>query len=194
MPLSSFALILLLILSTALPCAAQEDRRSFGLLDRLPGEDPSCDFVNRSYERTFGRNYSARTYGVQPTGDYELIETGIFVGDLAYDRQGLGRWHLRHRELRQTVDGIGAVFRHCSDASDSLYGAVPVKVFQVDWARNGYNAKSEVVIATATAKFIKITSHFIGIPPSGFPVVMGIFETKRDRIKAPSDAIDLRNE
>ncbi|MBA8835215.1 hypothetical protein [Rhizobium leguminosarum] len=186
MRLSFYAPILPLILSVALPCAAQEDR--------LPGEDPSCDFVNRSYERTFGRNYSARTYGVQPTGDYELIETGIFVGDLAYDRQGLGRWHLRHRELRKTVHGIGAVFRHCSKASDSLYGAVPVKVFQVDWSRNGYNAKSEVVIATATAKFIKITSHFIGKPPTAFPVAMAIFETKRDRIKAPSDAIDLRNE
>lgn len=164
------------------------------MLDRLPGEDPACDFVNRSYERTFGGNFSARTYGVQPMGDYELIETGIFIGDLAYDRQGLGRWHLRHRGLRKTVDGIGAVFRHCSNASDSLYGALPVKVFQVDWARNGYNAKSEVVIATATAKFVKITSHFVGRSPSGFPVMMGLIETKGDRIKAPSDAIDLRYE
>ncbi|NKK54735.1 hypothetical protein GFM44_01985 [Rhizobium leguminosarum bv. viciae] len=194
MRLSFFALILPLILSVALPCAAQEHRRSFGLLDRLPGEDPSCDFVNRSYERTFGGKFSARTYGVQPMGDYELIETGIFIGDLAYDRQGLGRWHLRHRGLRKTVDGIGAIFRHCSNASDSLYGAVPVKVFQVDWARNGYNTKTEVLIATATAKFVKITSHFVGKSPSGFPVMMGLVETKGDRIKAPSDAIDLRNE
>ncbi|MGR9249480.1 hypothetical protein [Rhizobium leguminosarum] len=194
MRLSFFAPILPLILLVALPCAAQEDRRSFGLLDRLPGEDPSCDFVNRSYERTFGGNYSARIYGVQPTGDYQLIETEIFVGDLAYDRQGLGRWHLRHRGLRKTIGEIGAVFRHCSNASDSLYGAVPVKVFQVDWSRNGYNAKSEVVIATATAKFVKITSHFVGESPSDFPVVMGIFETKRDRIKSPPKAVDLRNE
>ncbi|MGO8085474.1 hypothetical protein AB9E31_37065, partial [Rhizobium leguminosarum] len=63
---SFFASIFPLILSVALPCAAQEDR--------LPGEYPSCDFVNRSYELTFGRNYSARTYGVQQTGGYELIE------------------------------------------------------------------------------------------------------------------------
>ena len=194
MRVSIVALILALILSVVSQSAAQEDRRSFALLDRLPGEDPSCDFVNRSYERTFGGNFSARTYGVQPMGDYELIETGIFIGDLAYDRQGLGRWHLRHRGLRKTVDGIGAVFRHCSNASDSLYGAVPVKVFQVDWARNGYNAKSEVVISTATSKIIKTTRQFVGATPTGFPVMTEIFETKRDRIKAPSDAVDLRNE
>ncbi|MGX9993815.1 hypothetical protein N2600_31520 (plasmid) [Rhizobium sp. WSM1274] len=96
--------------------------------------------------------------------------------------------------LRKTVDGIGAVLRHCSDASDSLYGAVPVKVFQVDWARDGYNAKSEVVISTATSKIIKTTRQFVGATPTGFAVMTEIFETKRHRIKAPSDAIDLRSE
>jgi len=192
--LSFFALILPLILTVALPCAAQEDRRSFGLHDRLPGEDPSCDFVNRSYERTVGGYYATRLYGVQPTGEFELLLMRVFMGDVAYDRQGLGRWHLRYRGPRKTVDGIGAVFRHCSNASDGFYGAVPVKVFQVDWSRDGYNAKSEVVISTATSKIIKNSRQFIGATPTGFPVMTEFFETKRDRIKAPSDAIDLRNE
>ncbi|MEF3128327.1 hypothetical protein [Rhizobium leguminosarum] len=69
-----------------------------------------------------------------------------------------------------------------------------MKVFQVDWARNGYNAKSEVVISTATSKIIKTTRQFVGATPTGFPVMTEIFETKRARIKTPSDAIDLRNE
>lgn len=194
MRVSIVALILALILSVVSQSAAQEDRRSFGLLDRLPGEDPSCDFVNRSYERTFGGNFASRLYGVQPTGAFELLLMRVVIGDLAYDRQGLGRWHLRYRGLRRTVDGIGAVFRHCSNASDSLYGAVPVKVFQVDWARDGYNAKSEVVISTATSKIIKIPRQFVGATPTGFPVMTEIFETKRYRVKAPTDAIDLRRE
>ncbi|NNU53260.1 hypothetical protein [Rhizobium indigoferae] len=194
MRVSIVALILPVILSVVSQSAAQEDRRSFGLLDRLPDEDPSCDFVNRSYERTFGGNFAYRLYGVQPAGAFDLLEIRVFIGDFAYDRQGLGRWHLRHRGLRKTVDGIGAVFRHCSNASDSLYGAAPVKVFQVDWARNGYNAKSEVMISTATSKIIKTTRQFVGATPTGFPVMTEIFETKRDRIKAPSDAVDLRNE
>ncbi|PZM08843.1 hypothetical protein CPY51_28170 [Rhizobium tubonense] len=29
-----------------------DNERSFGLVDRLPGEDPSCDAVNRAYEKT----------------------------------------------------------------------------------------------------------------------------------------------
>jgi hypothetical protein len=194
MRLSIFAFTLSLVLSVAPQSAAQEDRRSFGFFDRVPGEDPSCDFVNRAYESTVGGNYATRLYGVQPTGAFELLSVRIFIGNLAYDRQGLGRWHLRHRGLRKTVDGIGAVQRHCSNTSDGFYGAVPVKVFQVDWARDGYNAKSEVVISTATSKIIKTTRQFVGATPTGFSVMTEIFDTKRDRIKAPSDVIDLRNE
>ncbi|MGO6813055.1 hypothetical protein ACCS61_37095 [Rhizobium ruizarguesonis] len=194
MRLSIFALILPLILTVATQSAAQEDRRSFGLDVRLPGEDPSCDFVNRSYERTVGGNYATRLYGVQQTGDFELLELRVFIGDLSYDRQGLGRWHLRHRGLRRTVDGIGAVFRHCSNASDGFYGAVPVKVIQADWARNGYNAKAEVLISIGTSKIIKITRRFVGAKPTGFQVMTEIVDTKRDRVKAPPDAIDLRDD
>jgi len=57
---SFFPLIFALSLSIASPSSAQEDRRSSGLLDRLPGEDPSCDFVNRSYERAHSKGISRR--------------------------------------------------------------------------------------------------------------------------------------
>jgi hypothetical protein len=169
-----------------------EDRRGLRSSEHLKGEDPSCDFINRAYERTASGNFATRVYGVEPSGAINILGSNTYIGRFAYDRQGLGKWHLRYRVRRKTVDGIGAVFRNCVLESTGLYGRVPVKTYRVDWAREGYNAKSEVVISELTSKFIKTTRHFAGQSPAGFPVMLEVFDTKRDRIKAPADAIDLR--
>lgn len=185
-------LMTLTIIGVGAQSSFAEDARSTGLHDRLPDEDPSCDFVNRAYERTFSGNFTARVYGLEPSGGIRLFGTDTYIGYSHYFRQRLGNWYLQYRVLRPTVEAVGAVFQNCSIATDSLYGGVPVKVYQVDWARNGYNAKAEVVISAATSKFIKSTRRFIGKPPYGFPVTLDIFDTHRERVKTPAKFIDLR--
>lgn len=171
-----------------------EDVRTSGASSRELGEDPSCDFVNRSYVNTAAGNFAVTIYGVEPTGSIKLLDSSKYIGRAAYDRQGLGSWHLRYRDYQKTVDGIGAVFRNCAGPFDRTYGGIPVKIYRVDWARNGYNAKSEVIISAGTSKFIKVTRHFTKQSPLGSPVMIDVFETDREKIEAPSDAIDLRDD
>jgi hypothetical protein len=170
-----------------------EDRRSFGFADRRQGEDPSCDLVNRAYERTFNGNLATRIYSVEPNGAADLLETYRLVGSASYDRTSLGTWHKRYRGFQSTVDGIGAVFRNCEFVSHQDYGNIPTQSFRGDWARLGYNASVEVWISEVSGKVIKTVRRFNGKSPHDFPpIVMDIFETRREFIQEPTDFVDLR--
>jgi hypothetical protein len=169
-----------------------EDRRSFGLSDRVEGEDPSCDVVNRAYERTYRGNLATRVYSVQRDGTIDALGLYRFIGNASYDRRLPGRWHKRHRGMVKTMDGIGAVFRNCKLVSRPSYGRIPTLLFTVDWARRGYNASSEVWISEQTQKFIKVIRRFRGKSEDGFEVLMDFLETRRELIEEPSDFVDLR--
>ena len=77
------ALVTLTIIGAGAQVSFAEDARSTGLHDRLPGEDPSCDIVNRSYERTVRGNFATRIYSVEPTGVTDIFETDIYIGRLS---------------------------------------------------------------------------------------------------------------
>ncbi|WP_148221726.1 hypothetical protein [Rhizobium leguminosarum] len=63
LPFHRFIVVCLALLAVTPARAVAEDRRSFGINEPLPGEDPTCNEVNRAFENTYNSGrYSSRMY------------------------------------------------------------------------------------------------------------------------------------
>lgn len=161
-----FAVMLLLSRSSF---AGQE--RSFGVIDRLKGEDPSCDLVNRAYERTANAsNYVI--YVNELRGDGKIIPD--FEDWLTPTNEILyysvpNKGSINKRPMRLTVLQDAPLLRNCrfvAKVSTIAYGRA--QRYAADWQRGTWKSRIDIWIATDTNRFLQASRDFSGLP-SPFP-------------------------
>jgi hypothetical protein len=150
-----FSSICLIIPSVA---AGTEDARNHGLVDRLPGEDPTCDIVNRAYQnaQNHGR-VSEFIFEVGPTSN-SLWAEYRYIRRRSYDHKIEDYvWDTRPRPYLKTTENGRPIFTACQPVIDPA--ALPgTTEFSARWTRHGKSASATISISNG--KIYRIERHF----------------------------------
>jgi hypothetical protein len=176
------------ILTAAIPLAAHcEDPRSFGLVDRLPGEDASCNVVNRAYQEMadHGRlsvNIYRWTSGHlgSPWAEYRYVQRSIFE-----QRLEKRLWDTWPRPFRETVENGKPVFSDCEPVAGETQPGQEPSEYSAHWSRNGIGAYAKIRISNGEAA--KIERHFDpGRGPFPFDDTVEVYR-EDPRLSSPVD-------
>ncbi|NEJ69365.1 hypothetical protein GR197_02240 [Rhizobium phaseoli] len=180
--LSFVCFALLFVISTP---AAAEDRRSFGVNEPLPGEDPTCGEANRAFENTYNSGrYSSRIY----LADGSLFAEHRFNGKTLYERKEEGGiWSLFTRFPSETVTDAGPVLTDCKLISYEKNDNTNVGIFSARWHRDPYYASVKIWLSTTDRLVLKTERLFAaGAGPFPTQTAVDVFETDRDKVVVPS--------
>ncbi|MBB4114531.1 hypothetical protein FHT80_003882 [Rhizobium sp. BK226] len=173
-----------LLFVTPVPTVA-EDRRSFGINEPLPGEDPTCSDANRAFENTYNSGrYSSRIY----LADGSLFAEFRYNGKTQYQREEEGGiWSLSTRFPSKTVTDVGPVLADCRLISYEENDNANVRVFSARWHRGRYHASIKIWLSTTDRLVLKTERRFDpGATPFPTQTVVDVFETDRDKVLVPS--------
>jgi hypothetical protein len=149
------------ILTAAIPLTARgEDPRSFGLVERLSGEDASCDVVNRAYQKmaNHGR-FSVDAYEWAPGElgspwvEYRYVQRSIFE-----QRLNKRLWEAWPRPIRETMENGKPVFTNCEPVAGETQPGQEPSEYSARWSRNGIGAYAKIRISNGEA--VRIERHF----------------------------------
>ncbi|MCH4548314.1 hypothetical protein MK632_21480 [Rhizobium changzhiense] len=187
LPFHRFIAVCLALLVVTPALAAAEDRRSFGINEPLPGEDPTCNEANRAFENTYNSGrYSTRIYLAD--GQVSLFLERRFIGETVYEREEGSAWLARIRGLTTTVTEVGPILTDCKFISYEKYRKTNVGQFSARWHRGPYHASIKIWIS-ATDRMVLKTERLFDPGPKPLPAqtVMDFFETDRDKVAVPDE-------
>lgn len=173
------------MLDVATGSTKTEDPRSNGVVDRLPGEDASCDAVNRAYQNTVGRGSVQDAVYEVGADSNSLFAESRWIGRFAYSHQiqevVWGRWQ---RIYLQTMEDGRPVFSNCHPINASVSGPRSLK-YEAHYERRGSTASATIWIEDD--RMARIERHFDpGKSPYPFAVSLEIF-TDDGRLEVPLD-------
>ena len=173
------------------PAFADQDR-NFGIVDRQPEEDPSCEAVNRAYERTANSgtyllkiNRDNEGAQMSPYADSLFIESGM------YTRVLQGDWKKHRRPVLTPIADPGLVssypiFRSCRFiGQQEATGEIAFR-YTANWERRWLLAYSNIWISKESGKFIQTTREFdtTSHHPFGFAKTFETYEYQLEPLKA----------
>ncbi|MBY5338179.1 hypothetical protein HFO99_30460 [Rhizobium leguminosarum] len=187
LPFHRFVVVCLALLVVTPALAVAEDRRSFGINEPLPGEDPTCNEANRAFENTYNSGrYSSRIYLAD--SHVSLFSERRYNGRTLYERkEDGGLWSLLSRGVTKTVTDVGPVLTDCNLISYEKYRNTNVGTFSGRWHRGPYHA-SIMIWLSATDRLLLKTERIFDPDKNPFSArtVMDIYETNRDNVAVPN--------
>ncbi|WP_027666254.1 hypothetical protein [Rhizobium leguminosarum] len=188
LPFHRFIVVCLALLVVSPALAVAEDRRSFGINEPLPGEDPTCNEANRAFENTYNSSrYSARIYLVDAR--VNLFVERRFNGRTLFQRdESQSRWSALLRTPVTTVTEVGPVLTDCKLISYEKYRKTSVGTFSARWHRGPYHASIKIWLSTTDRLLLKTERLFDpGPKPFLTRTVMDVYETDRDKVAVPDE-------
>lgn len=147
-----------------------DQERSFGVIDRLDGEDPSCDLVNRAYEKTANAsNYTIYINELRSDGTIRpILEDWLTPHNEILDYPVPAKGGIEKRPLRLTVFGGVPLLRDCRFVAKvaTVYGGA--RHYIAAWQRGKWKARLNIWIASTTNRFLQVSRDFSGLQ-SPFP-------------------------
>jgi hypothetical protein len=157
-----FKLVFFVAALTASTSGIAGQERSFGVIDRLAGEDPSCDLVNRAYEKTANAsNYTIYINELRSNGTIRpVLEDWLTPKNEILDYSVPGKGGIKRRSLRLTVLAGVPLLRNCRFVAkiDSVYGGV--MHYAAAWQRGEWKAQLDIWISSDTDRFLQVTRDF----------------------------------
>ena len=179
------ACLALLIATTGF--AAAEDRRSFGINEPLPGEDPTCNEANRAFENSYNSSrYSSRLYLTD--GQVSLFGERRYFGRTVYQRDITGKWSALIRTPISTISEVGPVLTDCRLIAYESYRNTHVGTFSARWHRGSYHASVKIWLSTTDRLVLKSERTFDpGPTPVPAQTVLEVYETDGDKVALPDE-------
>ncbi len=147
-----------------------EDPRTHGAEAREPGENPSCEILNRAYMRTVNSGrYSVDYYEPKENGKEVLRSQGRFIGRSYHYRFDSRLWNERQRPLLTTITMGRPVVQDCVRLDDEDVDGVPSMHIRGKWQRDGKIATTDVWIAKDELVYVKALRSFSSDPPRLLP-------------------------
>jgi hypothetical protein len=166
-----------------------DNERSFGLVDRLPGEDPACDAVNRAYEKTsnLGR-YTIYVGALKPDGTIAPFEEDWIEQQNEYLDYPGDKGFVHRRPLRLTTSSVDPVFRACRLIGNEETARGPALHFAGTWHR-GFTSLTDIWVSMKTGRILQISRTFSHLQsPFPFDKTMELYDYPfRDQ---PADSLD----
>ncbi|MGR9426494.1 hypothetical protein [Rhizobium leguminosarum] len=187
LPLHRLVAVFLALLVAIPARAVAEDRRSFGINEPLPGEDPTCNEANRAAENTYNSSrYSTRIY--LGDGQMSLFLERRFIGATLYQREEGSVWLPLIRSLTTTITEVGPVLTDCRLISHEIYPGTNMKTFSARWHRGRYQASTKIWLS-ATDRLVMKTERLFDPGAKPFPTqtVIEFFDTDRDKVALPDE-------
>jgi hypothetical protein len=176
------------ILTAAIPLTVHsEDPRSFGLVDRLPNEDPGCEIVNRAYQKMVDHGRVSQSVYEWTSDDERHLWTGYrYVQNALYGQQSSRQWYLYPRPYFQTTDRGAPIWTKCAFVADVVHEGRPASEFSAHWACGAHSAEVKLWIGT-DKKIFEMVRHFErGKSPFPFDDSADVYDDD-PRIPIPTD-------
>ncbi|MBY5465302.1 hypothetical protein [Rhizobium leguminosarum] len=141
--------------------AAADEERSFGLIDRQPGEDATCEALNRAYEKTANTGtYLITVARLNPDGKVTPFGENLITGRILYFRRQGEQWQMEHRNVLTTMDGGAPVFRGCHFVGEEIVSGILTRRYTAAWQRRGLSATANAWVSNATGKWVQAIREF----------------------------------
>lgn len=159
---------------------------------RSPAEDPSCNYVNRSYEKTHQfERLGFVVYELTQGGQLRRRVDGRFIDKMAFERlEPSGSWRSWKITARPSIfSSFGPVFSDCRLLREEGDGPSKLVVYSSTWKRQHYKALITVWISEADGRIMKTRRDFDPAAPRveqfRTASVIDIYEYDADKIVEP---------
>ncbi|WP_250914767.1 hypothetical protein [Ciceribacter sp. S95] len=159
---------------------------------RPPTEDPSCDFVNRSYQKTYrSERLSFVTYELPQEEQLKRRLDVRFIDEMVFQRlEPGGSWRSWTIKARPSIfSSSGPVFNDCSLLREEGDGSSKLIVYSSEWKREQYRALITIWISETDGRIVKTRRDFDSVAPlvKQFRTasVIEIYEYDADKIVGP---------
>lgn len=184
------ASLAMLVLSAAGSLA--EGEQGVDAVGRSPAEDPSCNCVNRSYEKTYrSERLSFVVYELVQEEQLRRRLDVRFFGKMVFQRvepdEKWRSWEMKERP--STFSSSGPVFNDCKFLREEGDGRSRLMVYSLNWRREQYRALMTVWISKDDGRFVKARRDFDPAAPRvkrfRTASVIDIFEYDGNKIVEP---------